>query len=317
MIYRFVNESGARTMDDISPKYLVSNVRHALGIGSVGPDVIEVHNRLYERGLSCAQHLITDDFYDERSQACVSLFQIANDLVPNGAVDHAEWDLLLNDHAYVDINESAQRWLIPSGNGERNDEIYYSPYAQKSAYFTFNGISDGSRIRELIGILQKNSVPATFFLTPTELNSYENFETMLSSDLFHVGYLATSTQFESGINAIKKINDDIFTMNALMQKNNTSKKLRCLRPSYDMLSAERQFALKNMDAPYIRWHVDPQNWRKSSPDIVADHVIDHTQPGEIIMISLENADDQQTLLAIDKIIRAMIADGWIFEDLRC
>lgn len=315
--YRSVVYNRSYAVSEVSQKPIVSDSRHTLGIGSVGPDVVEVHDLLHELGLSCAQDLVTNDLYSERSQACVAQFQLSRHLVPNGVVGDLEWELLVQEQVKTNDLDDAQRWLIPSGNGERNDQIYYPPNTQKFTYLTFNGIADDAYTKELTEFMRVNAVPATFFLDREQLSSYKHVSTVLSNDLFSVGHLVKRSQYDRENHITSNVYDAVLTMREMVKKSDPSKNLLCVRPSYDMLFSEKQYAIQNTGMPYIRWHIDPHNWLRSPPDIVADHIIDHVQPGEIILITIDNADREQTLRVVEKVIRVLHANDWTFEALQC
>jgi peptidoglycan/xylan/chitin deacetylase (PgdA/CDA1 family) len=82
------------------------------------------------------------------------------------------------------------------------------------------------------------------------------------------------------------------------------------RPPYGALTArQRAWVAHDFGVKIILWEVDPLDWRRPGPDVVASRIITATRPGDII---LSHDIHSQTVDAMPKVFDTLLAKGYKF-----
>jgi peptidoglycan-N-acetylglucosamine deacetylase len=90
----------------------------------------------------------------------------------------------------------------------------------------------------------------------------------------------------------------------------TGVKPRLMRPAYGELT-KRQRILVNHDFSYkvILWDVDPLDWKRPGPNVVAQRIVTGVRPGSII---LAHDIHPSTIAAMPQVFDALLAKGFKF-----
>jgi peptidoglycan/xylan/chitin deacetylase (PgdA/CDA1 family) len=83
-----------------------------------------------------------------------------------------------------------------------------------------------------------------------------------------------------------------------------------LRPPYGQI-AEHQSRLISQERglPTVLWSVDPQDWRRPGPTVVARRILDQVHPGAIVLC---HDIVRGTIAAMPRTLDALIARGYAF-----
>lgn len=149
----------------------------------------------------------------------------------------------------------------------------------------------------LLDGLKERGVKATFFLTGREIQYSEAVVKRMSEEGHIIGNHTYShidlkrTNYAQAKEEIEKTNDCIRKI--------TGKNPEYIRPPYgdwdDRLLVETDMAI-------VLWSVDPEDWKDQNAKIVANRVIKHTKPGDIILLhDIFKTSVEAALIIIDEL----------------
>ena len=201
---------------------------------------------------------------------------------------------IIND--YKDI-------IIKSGN---NDE--------KVIALTFDDGPDRDFTPQVLDILKKNDVKATFFVVGENVE----WNPEILKRQYNEGHEIGNHTF-THINVSKKGYDDIYkeinnTQQAIKKVIGEEPKL--FRPPYRAISKSMCNIVKEKDMNIILWsNLDPRDWSNPGVDYIVDTIMSKVQNGTIILLhdynNLRNKKSQ-TIQALDIIIPKLKEMGYRF-----
>ena len=201
---------------------------------------------------------------------------------------------IIND--YKDI-------IIKSGN---NDE--------KVIALTFDDGPDRDFTPQVLDILKKNDVKATFFVVGENVE----WNPEILKRQYNEGHEIGNHTF-THINVSKKGYDDIYkeinnTQQAIKKVIGEEPKL--FRPPYRAISKSMCNIVKEKDMNIILWsNLDPRDWSNPGVDYIVDTIMSKVQNGTIILLhdynNLRNKKSQ-TIQALDIIILKLKEMGYRF-----
>ncbi|NCB51280.1 MAG: polysaccharide deacetylase family protein [Clostridia bacterium] len=197
------------------------------------------------------------------------------------------------------------RAIIGVSATERNLPVYCVRRDDKCVSLTFDAAWGNEDTEQLIEILQKYNVTATFFLVGEWVDKYPESVQQLadagmevmnhSDDHAHFAKLSAD-EIVSNINAC---NDKIEAITGVRPT-----LFRCPYGEYD---DNVVLTVEGMDMTAIQWDVDSLDWKGLSAEQITKRVTDRVSAGSIILF--HNAADN-TPEALPGIIEALLADGY-------
>ena len=289
----------------------INNDRKELMLGSVGSDVREVQDRLIERGIAPENVFENEEYFGEKMQYYVILFQLTYDLVPTGIVDQNSWHVL-NDEINM---RTVSYQYIPLDPGYDNSTYYYSQYSAKNVHLTFNVNSNADHAARVMDILSKHNAHATFFFAQNVVS--ENPQIVKKAfDAGHGIGVLLRDEWNFAENTYQEISTDLLTesKNIAMITGRTP---WCARPTQSMLMSAAQTKLLQQPLRMMYWDVDPQDLFVTT-DVMVQHILSYTQPGEVVLFHIDEATqvEQQSVVLI-RILNALKKEGWQFFPLSC
>src|SRR5690606_14447335 len=101
---------------------------------------------------------------------------------------------------------------------------------------------------------------------------------------------------------LKKTHDAVVAATGVAPKN--------FRPPYGAFTKRQQeWALKEFGYPSILWTVDPLDWRKPGPSVVARRILEGARPGAIILV---HDLTPQSVDAMPAVLEGLLAQGYRF-----
>lgn len=183
--------------------------------------------------------------------------------------------------------------------------IYSVKTDEKKACLTFDAAWGNSDTEELIKILGKYNVKATFFVVGDWVNKYPESVKALNdaghsiqnhSDTHpHMSKLDREKSAEEIINCNKKIE-------AI-----TGKAPTLLRPPYGDYNNSVIEAVRSQKMQTIQWDVDSLDWKNPTPQEISKRVLSNVQNGSIILF---HNDAKNTPAALPEIIEALQKQGY-------
>ncbi len=134
----------------------------------------------------------------------------------------------------------------------------------------------------LLDMLRKRNIKATFYVVGRNVNQYPQIARRIVAEGHEIGSHSWShANFTKLSNAaIRKELDK--TRDAIIAA--TGVQPRTLRPPYGALrSSQRLWIHKEYGYPTILWDIDPEDWRRPGPSVVASRIITKTRNGSIVL----------------------------------
>ena len=229
---------------------------------------------------------------------------------------------------HADYSNSAMHWGFKKGrNGKQADAgkpieniiakhgaVYKGDPNKKEIYLTFDNGYENGYTEQILDVLKKEKVPATFFVTGHYLESASE----IVERMVYEGHIIGNHSWHHP--DMTKISDEKIKKELEMVREETEnltgkKHMSYLRPPRGIFS-ERTMAVAK-DAGYthifwslafVDWNTDQQKgWRYSY-----DKIMSQIHPGAILLlhtVSKDNAD------ALEKVIRDLKTEGYTFKSL--
>ncbi len=301
----------------------VEHIKRELKIGMTGGDVLYLHEKLnnYLQSEETIKLLSIDEF-NEATQFNVMLFQMTQNLEPNGVVDNKTWTALENPNIVSEEKISEFKRAIPIDEDDENiekleEDIEFTkkPTINKIVYLTFDDGPSPTFTPQIIELLEKYNAGATFFTLGQEVDKFPSVAKN-ASNAKHIFANHTYSHFDISEASDDVIKNEIIKANKAV-KNAIDKTPICFRPPYGAIRPDIKQKIGSAGGKTIMWDVDTQDWAKPGIDVIVDHVLSYTQNGEIILMHDGGGDRTQTVAALEKILKKMTADGWEFRALDC
>jgi peptidoglycan/xylan/chitin deacetylase (PgdA/CDA1 family) len=190
---------------------------------------------------------------------------------------------------------------------------------QQVVALTFDGGGNADAAKGVLGILKRERVPGTFFLTGHFVQAYPLLSRAIgrrypvaNHTVDHVDLRRLSTPA-----ATRQI-----TRAETMTRRATGRDPRPLfRFPYGARDARTLGIVRRLGYASVRWTVDTWGWMGLTLQSVAGaqrRVLDHLMPGEIVLMHLGAARDRSTIdsRALPGVIRAVRARGYKFVTLQ-
>ena len=97
--------------------------------------------------------------------------------------------------------------------------------------------------------------------------------------------------------------DDYNKMNELYKKI-FKEELKLIRPPYGIYKTNQ---LNLIDAPFILWSLDPEDWRHKSSGYIVNYIVNHIKDGDIILL---HDTYESTVKAVEKLLPELYSLGY-------
>lgn len=311
-----------------------------LGIGDKGDYVVKLHQKLSDLGLFPSD-LVSVDQYGEKTQHSVMLFQLTQDMEPNGVVDQNTWTALYNpkpidknslpdlekkipiDPGHVSEDHAQDKKIGTDTKVEVKDDTKTnstSPDQEKTdngkkvAYFTFDDGPNRNYSPEILKILDKYDARATFFVIGEEA---ERMPDLLKEEKKHGCVIGNHTYSHINLETAseKEFMSQVTKTNDIV-KSAVGYSPKCLRPPYGSIAkSEKQELLSKLGMETVLWDVDPQDWSRPGTQNIIDHVLKYIQPGEIVLMHDGGGDRSESVAALETIMKTLNDKGWVFKSI--
>jgi len=160
---------------------------------------------------------------------------------------------------------------------------------------------------EYIKVLLDYDVPATFFLLGLQIDKYPDKALEIAEAGFEIGIHSYGHKQLTKLSQ-EDIDADLERALSTLKKS-TGKGTELFRPPYGDYNNTVLETTQKHDLATILWNVDPRDWAKADAEKIANHVINHTQNGSIILL---HEGRKGTLKALPIIITTLREQGYEF-----
>lgn len=158
---------------------------------------------------------------------------------------------------------------------------------------------------ELLSILKKHRVSATFFLVGNWAQAHRDSVVQIAAAGCELGSHSmahTNMQKLSPEKQKKQLEDCSRVLEEI-----TGKRPRLFRAPYDAYSPGLLAAVREQGMVSIQWDVDSLDWKNLSPERICDHVMEQVRPGSIVRFQ-SNALNAPT--ALDELLGLLKEQGY-------
>lgn len=176
---------------------------------------------------------------------------------------------------------------------------------EKCVALTFDD-GPGSKTPELLDILAKEKVPATFMLVGRAVKTYPD---IVAREVKEGHVLANHTWSHPQLTKISdsKINKEISSTLEAIRKAVPNAEVNLTRPPYGAFNSRVTAALKSLKQSVILWDVDTLDWKNRNPQSVLEQVKKQTKAGSIILM---HDIHPTTIQAVPDIIKYLRSQGY-------
>lgn len=178
---------------------------------------------------------------------------------------------------------------------------------------TFDDGPHEEKTDEILAVLEKHGVKATFFMIGKNAELYPDVASRVIEAGHEVGNHTYSHKFLTNctVDSIRseftKSNDAIFAA--------AEYKPHFVRPPGGIYDCNVITAAENEDLVVAMWSIDTLDWCHRSVDAISDEVLDNVRHGDIILMHDYISGDSHTAEALEKIIPALKKRGYKFVTL--
>lgn len=160
----------------------------------------------------------------------------------------------------------------------------------------------GPYTSRLIDILNNNKAHATFFMLGKNLPIYKDEVKKAYDNKMEIGYHSynhKNFKRQKLETIVEEFNDSNETLKSI-----TGDTFHLIRPPYGSVNEK----IKNsLDASFILWNVDTEDWRHKNTDYLKDYVLEKVKDGDIILF---HDIHKSSVDAIEKILPYLYVEGY-------
>ena len=163
---------------------------------------------------------------------------------------------------------------------------YESPIARvdttkKKVALTFDVAWGSENIEEILNILDKHNIKATFFLVGSWIDDNEELVKEIHNRGHEIGNHSNTHSSFTDISNEEKIDEIVSTANKI--KDLTGEDVNLFRPPFGHVDKDTMNTCKSLGYYVIKWDVDSGDWKNIGSTNVIDRVTKNTTKGSIIL----------------------------------
>lgn len=184
---------------------------------------------------------------------------------------------------------------------------------KKLIAITFDGGPDSLYTRQILDILAKEGIKATFYVTGDSIGKREKLIRRMVAEGHSVGMHGQSHRNLRQLDAAEWQAEILNCRITISQA--TNRQVLWLRAPYGAISDEQIEWCAARNIRIANWSVDSQDWedtKENSPQAIAKRVLTYAHPGAIILLHSAGGRKRRTVLALPAIIKGLRQKGYEF-----
>ncbi|MDL4840856.1 polysaccharide deacetylase family protein [Aquibacillus rhizosphaerae] len=233
----------------------------------------------------------------------------------------------------ITVNAQLENLPDPEGGPEHTERVRYpvsniilqerypetivlrGPQTEKKVALTFDDGPDPRFTPQILDILKKYNVKATFFLMGARVNAYPD----LVERIIEEGHIVANHTYWHP-NLVEEADLDTLEREVNKTENMLNEQIgyrtNLFRAPYGFLYNELVEKLSDLNYTVVGWSVDSLDWQESPPKDIAYNVLSNVHPGAIILMH-DGADWEgnrtNTIKSLRQIIPSLKEQGFEFE----
>ncbi len=195
-----------------------------------------------------------------------------------------------------------------------NKQVYKSKSNEdKKIALTFDDGPHPKKTKEIVEILEKYGITATFFVVGINVKNYPKTMDMLLEKGYEIGNHTYSHRILKKIGKINVKNEIDTTEEEII--NHNGEKTKYIRPpcgEYDdnliNLSIENDYKI-------VLWNIDTKDWMHETKSNIVKNVMSRVKGGDIILFHDYTTGKNNTVEALDDLIPRLIDAGYEFVSI--
>jgi peptidoglycan/xylan/chitin deacetylase (PgdA/CDA1 family) len=182
---------------------------------------------------------------------------------------------------------------------------------EKVVALTYDDGPNPPYTQELLNILENLQAKATFFVVGKNVEQYPE----IVKDILSKGHELGNHSYSHSAMIFKRpsvIRNEIKRTDRLLHKFGAKSNIH-FRVPYGYKFIILPLILKRMQKKNILWNLDPKDYAASDSETIENYVIEHIQPGSIILMHDGGGDRSLTLTATENLIIKLRQQGYEFK----
>jgi len=182
--------------------------------------------------------------------------------------------------------------------------------SERKIALTFDDGPHKSYTEEILNILDEYGIKATFFVVGSNVEQHPELVKRELEAGHEIGNHTYSHPHLTNIEADELYREMLETERILVEMTDYRPKL--FRPPEGVYSQTVSTTLERLDYIPILWTVDTKDWKKPTAETIAKTVVDHTEPGVIILCHDFVSGKSNTPAALRIFIPKLLEQGYQF-----
>lgn len=187
------------------------------------------------------------------------------------------------------------------------DIVLNGPASRASVSLTFDDGPDGEITPQILEILKKEGVKASFFVTGQQCSKFP-LQVQKINDQGHLVLSHTYSHRQLDLTSRETVNQEIAMTDQAIDKL-TGRTPWGVRPPYGAINQMVVDALNAKEKLTILWSIDTLDWAGDEAAAVAANVLDNVRPGDIILMHSIGGRNN-TVKALPAIIKGLREKGY-------
>jgi peptidoglycan/xylan/chitin deacetylase (PgdA/CDA1 family) len=163
---------------------------------------------------------------------------------------------------------------------------------------------------EILAILQREGVPATFFQVGNQLTTFHAGTSQVLSLGYPIEDHSNSHPPMSRLSPADQRSEIIKQTSAVGTYGVAFPRL--FRPPYGLYNGSTLAQLRQLHMLNVLWTVDSEDWRRPGVQAIINTVVSGAKPGAIVLMHDAGGPRQETVAALPRIIAALRSQGYKF-----
>lgn len=193
-----------------------------------------------------------------------------------------------------------------------NSVLSYTPFVKEGSTqsrdvaLTFDD-GPGPYTPQILDVLEREHVPATFFVVGQEINDFRASTEREIRDGFVIGDHTENHPMLAHLSAHDQ-HEQIFEQAARIELLG-GRKPRLFRPPYGSFNANTFHELRQMKMLMVLWSADTDDYQQPGVETIVKRALEGAKPGAILLMHDAGGNREQTVAALPQVIHALRARG--------
>lgn len=197
---------------------------------------------------------------------------------------------------------------------EKHQAFYVDETDEKVLYLTFDNGYEQGYTEQVLDVLEKQEVPATFFVTGHYVKSEPELVKRMSNDGHIIGNHSNTHPDFTKMNK-ENVKRELDTLEKYVAEVTNQKELTYLRPPRGTFNENTLSWADELGYVHVFWSLAFKDWeidQQKGWKYAYDQILSQVHPGAVLLLHTVSEDNAE---ALDKVITALKEQGYSFKSL--